>query len=92
MMLTFSHAATSRTGRSTQGNGGSLPLPPDNLAPFSSHISGSAMMKSQLLELERLRVAEPHKPFGKLPDVADRIPTYHRPFRNLEAAARKAKV
>ncbi len=35
--------------------------------------------------------AEPHKPFGKFPDVADRVPTYRRPFHNMEAAMKKAR-
>jgi hypothetical protein len=35
--------------------------------------------------------AEPHKPFDKLANVADRVPTFRRPYQNWEAAAKKAE-
>ena len=30
--------------------------------------------------------AEPHKPFGKLPSVKDRLPTFRLPYQNWAAA------
>jgi hypothetical protein len=35
--------------------------------------------------------AEPHKPFDTFPAVADRVPTFRRPYQNWQAAAEKAK-
>ncbi|WP_246705525.1 hypothetical protein [Rhizobium sp. P40RR-XXII] len=35
--------------------------------------------------------AGPHKPFGAFPDVTERMPTFRRPFTEMEIAVKKAR-
>lgn len=35
--------------------------------------------------------AEPHKPFGAFPEVVERVPTFRRPFKEMEIALKKAR-